>query len=258
MSCNSESPAVSLTSAFFLTDSAGNYYVVNYTTKQKDGVNNTSCLPTTGTPPVSSFPASSIDSAGTVLSSKIVEQVNLLARERARAPEVLTPSNNDPIATFAADSARLRAAIKAEYCYYYNRYAFILNDFLLKKASTSTEALGEKQKACVIYLNSVLNQILQVYQGLINSRNSTVDKYYSDSGVNINSLNDDVTKSRESLQAQSSMLENANLEADVQSAMIEYSLEKNQSSRNLLVIYGFMNLVAAGLIVYLYRTTGTQ
>jgi len=107
-------------------------------------------------------------------------------------------------------------------------------------------------------LNSVLNQILQVYEGLINSRNTTIASYYSNSDMNVNSLNEDVTKSRESLQSQSTILKNANLATEAQSAMIDYSIEKNQSSRNLLAIYGFMNLVAASLIIYLYRSTNPQ
>jgi hypothetical protein len=44
------------------------------------------------------------------------------------------------------------------------------------------------------------------------------------------------------------------MEKDLKSAMVDYTVEKNSSSRNLLAIYGFMNIVAAGLIFYLYRT----
>lgn len=258
MSCAAES--ITLANSFFV-NSTGNYVVNNYTTtKDSSGNSNTSCLPTAGTPPVSSFPTASINSAtGNVTDAAISAQVNTwLTRNNAIAPNILTPTNNDPIAIFAKQSEKLRNLIKAEYCYYQNRYAYILNTYLTNAASTSTSSIAEKQKASVINLNSVLNQILQVYQALINSRNTTISTYYTNAGMNINSLNDDVTKSRTSLQKQSTILQNAKLETDVQSAMVEYSIEKNQSSRNLLVIYGFMNLVAAGLIVYLYRSTRSQ
>jgi hypothetical protein len=257
-SCTSET--ITLANSFN-TDSTGIYSVKNYTTtNDSSGKNNTSCLPTEGTPPVSSFPRGSIDApTGTVNSVKISEQVEKWLRENnAQAPSILTPTNNDPVKTFTDKSRLIREAIKKEYCYYQNRYSFMLKEFLRNAISTSTASTADKQKACVIYLNSVLNQILQVYEGLINSRNTTIATYYSNSDMNVNSLNQDVTNSRESLKSQSDILKNANLATEAQSAMIDYSIEKNQSSRNLLAIYGFMNLVAASLIIYLYRSTNAQ
>ena len=258
MSCPSET--ITLANSFF-TKSDGNYSIKNYTTtKDASGNNNTSCLPTTGTgnDAVSSFPPSSIDASGNIRPTPLSTRINeWLDTYNAREPATLTPTNNDPVTTFAAQSAKIRSAIKAEYCYYYNRYEFMLNLYLTNEASETAadNANALKQKDCTMYLNSVLNQILQMYQGLINSRNSKIAEYYTNTGMNINSLNEDVNRSRESLQSQSTILKNQNLKSDIQSAMVEYSIEKNQSSRNLLVIYGFMNLVAAGLIVYLYRST---
>ena len=258
MSCPTET--ITLANSFF-QDSTNNYVVKNYTILDASGNSKTSCLPTSGTgnSTISSFPTSSIDTSGNVLASALSSHVSSwLQTNNALAPDILTPTNNDPVTTFATKSALLRTAIKAEYCYYQNRYMFILNEYLTNKTSTTNASTGDKQKDCVINLNSILNQILQVYQALINSRNATVASYYTNSGTNVNTLNEQVTSSRDSLQRQSTILQNANLTTDVQSAMIEYSIEKNQSSRNLLVIYGFMNLVAAGLIVYLYRSTRAQ
>jgi len=257
-SCTSET--ITLANSFSI-DSTGKYTVKNYTTtKDSSGNNNTSCLPTSGTPPVSRFPSTSIDTTtGTVNSVKISEQVEKWLRENnAQAPSILTPTNNDPVKTFSDKSRAIREAIKKEYCYYQNRYSFMLKEYFRNVISNSTKSTADNQKDCVIYLNSVLNQILQVYEGLINSRNTTIASYYSNSDMNVNSLNEDVTKSRESLQSQSTILKNANLATEAQSAMIDYSIEKNQSSRNLLAIYGFMNLVAASLIIYLYRSTNPQ
>ena len=245
----------------FTTDSTGKYSVKNYTTtNDSTGKNNTSCLPTSGTPPVSSFSETSIErSTCTVKSAMLTQQVEKWLRENnAEAPNILTPTNNNPVKTFTDKSKAIREAIKNEYCYYQNRYSFILKEFLRNAISSSTESTADKQKPCVIYLNSVLNQILQVYEELINSRNTTIKSYYENTDMNVNSLNQDVTNSREKLQNQSDILRNANLATDAQSAMIDYSIEKNQSSRNLLAIYGFMNLVAASLIIYLYRSTNAQ
>jgi hypothetical protein len=35
--------------------------------------------------------------------------------------------------------------------------------------------------------------------------------------------------------------------------MLEYSLEKNRSAQSLLAVYGFLNLTAVALLIYIYR-----
>ena len=102
-------------------------------------------------------------------------------------------------------------------------------------------------------MNSKLNQILQVIQALVNSRIASLNTYYgTDTGVN--QVNTYLDATRTDLLNHSKLLKNAAMEKDLKSAMVDYTVEKNSSSRNLMAIYGFMNIVAAGLIFYLYRT----
>jgi hypothetical protein len=90
-------------------------------------------------------------------------------------------------------------------------------------------------------------------KALVNSRLNTLETYYGDRGVN--RLNGDLDNARRNLKDHSEQLQKNDMNTDIQSSMIEYSLEKNSSSRNLLAIYGFMNLVALGLLFYLYKNT---
>ena len=90
-------------------------------------------------------------------------------------------------------------------------------------------------------------------KALVNSRLNTLETYYGDKGVN--RLNSDLDTARRNLKDHSEQLQKKDMNTDIQSSMIEYSLEKNSSSRNLLAIYGFMNLVAVGLLFYLYKNT---
>ena len=71
-------------------------------------------------------------------------------------------------------------------------------------------------------------------------------------------LNGQLDSTRAELIKHSEILKRSDLEKETKAAMIEYSLEKNSSSRNLLGIYVFMNIVAAGLIFYLYRGAEAQ
>jgi hypothetical protein len=92
-----------------------------------------------------------------------------------------------------------------------------------------------------------------VLQAIVNSRMTSLRNYYGrDSGVN--QVNTYLDTTRTDLLVHSKLLKNMSMEKDLKSAMVDYTVEKNSSSRNLLAIYGFMNIVAAGLIFYLYRT----
>jgi len=140
------------------------------------------------------------------------------------------------------------------------RYIFILQDLLLTSATLASQRLPPEyttKKENTAKINSKLNQILQVLQALVNSRNASLKSYYgTDTGVNM--LNRQLDTTRAELIRHSDILKKSDLEKETKAAMIEYSLEKNSSSRNLLGIYVFMNVVAAGLIFYLYRGAEAQ
>jgi hypothetical protein len=213
----------------------------------------TSCLPNGG----AGFSAGSISRNGTVDKSTVDNHITaLLSTVNAVAPQGLSPTDTNPAGEFADSSARLRTQITSEYCFYYKRYMYILRKLLLTAASSSTTTGDfEIMKANTEMLNSKLNQILQLLQGLVNSRLNTLRNYYgSDTGVN--AINQELNKNRADLVEHATILKNQELQIDVRTAMIDYTVEKNSSSRNLLAIYGFMNIVAAGLIYYLYKNTG--
>jgi len=173
-------------------------------------------------------------------------------------PNVIINSGNlDPAKTFSDNAKGLRESIQNEYCYYYNRYIWGLRDVLTKAAAGTTGASYNDEKVEVSKLNSKLNQILQILQALTTARTDTVNSYYSSDATvkGVNTLNTELTTLSSQLKDHSEQLQSKSLEQNVQSAMIDYSLEKNASSRNLLGIYGFMNIVAIGFLFYLYRSS---
>ena len=124
---------------------------------------------------------------------------------------------------------------------------------ILTNVASTDGAVDEVIKNGATELNKKLNVILLIMKGLVNSRLSVLRDYYGDGErASINALNIQLDKARTNLLTHSNKLRNNDLSSDVQTAMIEYSLEKNSSSRNLLAIYGFMNIIAAGLLFYIY------
>jgi hypothetical protein len=185
---------------------------------------------------------------------------SLIATAQANAPGGIGPDDiagANPAAMFATKASALRTSINKEYCFYYKRYMYGLQKVLMLSATSGLALSGNstftQQKDKVKALNSKLNQILQVMQSLVASRTKSMKNYYgSDTGVN--QINKDLDSSRERLKKHMLLLENGATSQDVRAAMIDYTLEKNSSSRNLLAVYGFMNIVAVGLLFYLYRS----
>jgi hypothetical protein len=161
-------------------------------------------------------------------------------------------SQGNPASDFSSKAAALRTNISNEYCFYYVRYMWAIQT-VLTTATSSSGTVDQAVKDGAQQLNNKLNTILLVMKTLVNSRLNTLNSYYGANGVN--KLNSGLDQTRKRLQAHSEKLQKNDMQSDVQAAMIDYSLEKNSSSRNLLAVYGFMNIVAVGLLFYLYKNT---
>jgi len=220
-----------------------------------DSFPGSSCLPNSG----KGFSSSSINAKGEIDAKALKTHIqSLLEKQKATAPRTIRQSEEmNPAEDFAKTSAVVRANINTEYCFYYKRYIYILNEILMQAATQNAKQLGDTyitKKNNTEGLNSKLNQILQIIQGLVNSRLTSLRDYYGEK-TGVNQVNEYLNTTRNDLIMHSKLLKNKVMEKDLKHAMVEYTIEKNSSSRNLLAIYGFMNIVAAGLIFYLYRSS---
>jgi hypothetical protein len=212
----------------------------------------TTCIPST----------SVIDPNGNVNSNALQMWVEGLVSKQAPALDAnslrastASPANGttNPAQDYASQSAALRSYIQDEYCFYYTRYQWALTS-VLNNATSSSSVVPDDLKANTQTLNTKLNTILLVMKAIVNSRMNTLNTYYSGTD-SVNSLNTNLDSIRQQLVAHSQKLQSKDLESDIQAAMIDYSIEKNSSSRNMLAIYGFMNIVAVGLLYYLYKNS---
>ena len=201
-----------------------------------------------------------IDSSGKVSDVTVETFVtNLLSTSRASSigvadfPGVRSTDSSDPNPAndYATNAKVLRQTLKDEYCYYYSRYMWGMQRILVS-ATQQGSAVDPTFKRNVQKLNNTLNIILAVMKGIVNSRMTSLDEYSSNTEYGVNSLNQELERSRTALKNDSSILQSNDLNTDIQASMIEISLEKNESSRNMLAMYGFMNIVAVGLLFYLY------
>jgi NADH:ubiquinone oxidoreductase subunit C len=105
-------------------------------------------------------------------------------------------------------------------------------------------------------INRIMTQILQVLDKIKTERASKVSQYYTDvSTGDISEQNTEISTIKEELRLQMKALQSENLDTDLKAAMVDYTTEKNSASRNMMAIYGFLNIVAVGMLVYLYRSS---
>jgi hypothetical protein len=175
--------------------------------------------------------------------------------------------NINPALAYAQASEKLRVNLRDEYCYYYNRYYKLL-EFILTVAARDISDAGPGSAGLnrdgtpyknainsAVIINNKLNDLILIMKHISISRNNALANTYYSPTAGVNQVNNDLETARRQLQADVALLKNSELKVDVQSAMMDYTIEKNQSSRNLLAIYGFMNIVAVGMLYYLYRNS---
>lgn len=148
--------------------------------------------------------------------------------------------------------------LQDEYCFTYVRYKYTLEtlfDALVatSKRTTLTDAertdIQSKLQRAKTY-NEKLNDILQFTNFLALKRSSEMRTQSSE----INQLNSSIQSTYDVLQSHGKMLRSETSLSDLRKRMVEYTEEKNRSATNLLSLYGFLNLVAVGLLVYLARS----
>lgn len=148
-------------------------------------------------------------------------------------------------------------SIQNEFCFYYKRYKFSLQDLFNLLVSTSTgTTLTDNQKneiqsklvKCKDF-NTKLNDIIQITNYIAKKRATEMQGQ----NTQINTLNADISNVFNSLASQNKILQTQDSLAGIRKRMVEYTMEKNNSASNLLALYGFLNIVAIGLLVYTYR-----
>ena len=126
----------------------------------------------------------------------------------------------------------------------------------LTAGSTAGTLSADKQATIQMYLgkskeyNVKLNDLIQVSNFLASKRASDS----SEQSDKVNALNTEITSTFDTLKQHQQILSSENATADLRKRMTEFSEEKNRSANNLLQLYGVLNIVAIGLLLYIYRS----
>ena len=163
-----------------------------------------------------------------------------------------SPESVDSLEDYSKNDSILQESIKREYCFYESRYFSALDLFLqsISDASMKGKSVDVNSR---LQITKELNSKLIVFTKVVNG----ISKYRYSNNAKLNisksSINRKLQERKERISEQAQILNSESATIDVYNRMIEYTKEKNRANQNLLTLYGILNIVAVGIVVYIAR-----
>jgi hypothetical protein len=199
-------------------------------------------------------PASDRDSTGLLKQEVVKSWIQSLERTN------VLPS----VQAYATDGAgyvkRVRALLenaKTEYCFYDARYRSSLQRLFTAIRQAYFANTAESQQIVQRYLG-LSKELNRKVNDLVQIMNVMTEKMLASSNTlqgEIKAFNDRIQAQRDKLQEQNRVIQSNEATMKLQKEMVNYTEEKARYSDNLLSLYSFLNVVALGLLVYLYRAS---
>lgn len=196
--------------------------------------------------------------------TKLVSTGKLVSDAKYKEMLASVTSQKDKVAqqqilqTVGAQEKQTMDELVKEFCYNYVRYKYALEDLFETLTRTSVgSSLTEPQKNTIETkiglakdLNMKLNDLIQITNYIAVKRSQEMRSQ----NTQINLLNEGIKEVYGRLQVQNQILQKEDSISELRKRMVEFTQEKNQSASNLLNLYGFLNLVALGLLFYVARS----
>ena len=172
------------------------------------------------------------------------------------APDVASGSIDGTVA-YADYESKLQTFIigsKAEYCHYYARYKYWLNAALdiIKNATSGTLAnVADTELTKAAEFNTRLIDFTMILNTLANTMSQRTGALASQT----NDLNSEIASNFQKLQAQADILKSEAPAAELKRRMVDFTKEKAKATNNLLSLYFFLDVVALGMLFYVYKAS---
>jgi flagellar motility protein MotE (MotC chaperone) len=147
--------------------------------------------------------------------------------------------------------------VQDEYCFYETRYKYSLEQLFNAIRQGYTNNTGDAQAAVQKYLQSTqalnqrLNDLTQIINGVTDDMLSSSSNLESE----IRSFDTQIRAQKEKLMAQNKVISSNQATMELNKQMVKFTEQKAKYSDNLLSLYAVMNVVAFGLLVYVYKSS---
>ena len=170
-----------------------------------------------------------------------------------------SPSGSPPD-VFVQKQQALIQNLQAEYCFYESRYKYALDKLFTAISSGYLSGTPENKASVQSYLSKTkmlnirLNDLTQIMNGITENMLSTSDSIANE----IAEFNKRIKMQKEKLDAQNKIINTGEATTNIRKEMVKYNEEKGKYTDNLLNLYSFLNVVALGLLVYVYKAAGNE
>lgn len=172
---------------------------------------------------------------------------------------VIPTTNKDAKPQGNSKQTALLNTIKSEYCFYDSRYKYALEKIFSEVQqgyltntptnSANTSSSTKKYIAFAQALNRRLNDLIQIVNAITEDMMSTSTSIDTEMSNMSQSMQDQKKK----LDQQNKTISSNEAAMKIRKEMVKYSEEKARHTDNLLKLYSFLNVVALGLLVYIYK-----
>jgi len=205
--------------------------------------------------PATQIPASDRDANG-ALTAKAVDVIVVHLKNTGVVPS----SNGKTVASgdaFKKKQAALLQNVKSEYCFYYSRYKYALIKLLDAIRQGYAESTPDKKQIVDKYLtftqslNQKLNDLVQIMDVVTHDTIASTSSMETE----IKKVNQTLQDQKEKLAQQHTVIASSEAAKKLNREMVRYTEEKARYTDNLLSMYSALNIVALGLLIYIYKSS---
>lgn len=169
----------------------------------------------------------------------------------------ILPKDNDVPAKYNEKMDKFIKYAKEEYTYYYERYKYalsvlftkIIDTYRIEQSTTAVPAAVQTALDDVAAMNLKLNDILSVVQTVsTNMHNAAVA-----TNTQVTEMMKTMLENKDRMEKQGNMIRSNQASSNIQKEMVKYTEEKARYNDNLLKVYSFLNIVALGVLLYVYK-----
>jgi hypothetical protein len=166
-----------------------------------------------------------------------------------------TPGGNPEV--YVKKQAELLKNVQDEYCFYESRYKYSLEQLFNAIRQGYANNTGDVQSAVQKYLQSTqalnqrLNDLTQIINGVTDSMLSSASNLESE----IKAFDAQIRAQKDKLTEQNKIISSNQAAVQLNKQMVKFTEQKAKYSDNLLGLYSFLNVVALGLLIYVYKSS---
>ena len=170
---------------------------------------------------------------------------------------VPNPASSTP-EEYTAKMRAFLAKAKEEYCFYESRYKYALDRLFTKIRDSYTGDAQAQQTAIQTFLdhtqrlNLRMNDLIQLIHAITRDMLQINDGMDNEVSEYAHSLQEHQRR----LEEQRKILSSNEASMKLNKQMVRYTEEKARYTDNLLKLYGFLNVVTLGLLLYVYKAAG--